>query len=68
MQVCQWINQQLEKSIEIYGIVTNGEDWKFYKLTRFHEVHETLLYGIAEQSILLGALRSSLQHCEGNVL
>ncbi len=68
MQTCQWINQQFDKPIEIYGIVTNGEGWKFYKLTRSHQVHETLLYGIAELSILLGALRSILQQCERNLL
>ena len=31
MQACQWINQQLGRSVPIYGIVTNGERGEFYR-------------------------------------
>lgn len=67
MQACQWVNQQLGQRMEIYGIVTNGEGWKFYKLTVGGEVHESLLHGIGEMSILLGLLRAFFQLCEGNL-
>lgn len=67
MQTCQWVNQQLGKLITIYGIVTNGEGWKFYRLTVNGEVSESLLYGIGEMSILLGLLRALLQQCEQNL-
>jgi hypothetical protein len=67
MQACQWGNRQLGKVIDIYGIVTNGEGWKFYKLLVTGEVYESLLYGIGEMSILLGLLRSLFRHCEQNL-
>ncbi|MCK5718783.1 MAG: hypothetical protein KAH84_02405 [Thiomargarita sp.] len=44
MQACQWNNEQLSKKIEVYGIVTNGEVWKFYKLNFDGQVYETLPY------------------------
>jgi hypothetical protein len=68
MHTCQWINQQLGKAIAIYGIVTNGEGWKFYRLAVNSEVSESLLYGIGEMSILLGLLRFIFRHCEQNLL
>jgi hypothetical protein len=67
MQTCQWVNQQLGKLIPIYGIVTNGEGWKFYRLTVNSKVSESLLYGIGEMSILLGLLRALLQQGEQNL-
>ena len=67
MQACQWSNQELGRSMPIYGIVTNGEGWKFYRLEGNGGVSETLLYGIAEMSILLGLLRSFFGLCEQNL-
>lgn len=67
MQACQWVNQQLGQGMEIYGIVTNGEGWKFYKLTVAGEVQESLLHGIGEMSILLGLLRAFFQLCQRNL-
>jgi hypothetical protein len=68
MQTCQAICQQLGKPIDIYGIVTNGEGWKFYRLAGNREVSESLLYGIGEMSILLGLLRSIFQDCARNLV
>lgn len=67
MQACQWVNQQLGRSIDIYGIVTNGEGWKFYQLSINGTVSESLLYGIGEMSILLGLLRVFFGLCEQNL-
>jgi hypothetical protein len=53
MQACQWVNRQLGREIAIYGIVTNGEGWKFYRLQVDGSVSESLLHGIGEMSILL---------------
>lgn len=64
MQACQWVNRQLGNELEIYGIVTNGEGWKFYRLTSGGEVYESLLHGIGEMSILLGLLRTFFGLCE----
>ncbi|WP_404784163.1 hypothetical protein [Altericista sp. CCNU0014] len=67
MQTCRSICQQLGKIIDIYGIVTNGEGWKFYRLEVNKELSESLLYGIGEMSILLGLLRSIFRQCEKNL-
>lgn len=67
MEVCRWLNQQSAKNTDIYGIVTNGEGWKFYRLAIDGEVWESLLYGIGEMSIVLGVLRVFLQLCAMNL-
>jgi hypothetical protein len=67
MQACQWGNRQLGNDFTIYGIVTNGEGWKFYRLTAGGEVSETLLHGIGEMSVLLGLLRVFFGLCEQNL-
>jgi hypothetical protein len=68
MQTCQWIDRQLDKELIIYGIVTNGEGWKFYKLELDGAVAESLLYGIGEMSILLGLLRTFFGLCQQNLV
>lgn len=67
MRACQWINQQIGKIIPIYGIVTNGEGWKFYQLSIDNAVSESLLYGIGEMPMLLGRLRAFLKLCAQNL-
>ena len=66
MQACQWSNRNCGRVLPIYGIVTNGEGWKFYRLAD-GEVSETLLHGIGEMSILLGRLRVFFGLCERNL-
>jgi hypothetical protein len=67
MQACQWIDRPLGREIAIYGIVTNGEGWKFYRLQVDGSVSESLLHGIGEMSILLGLLRVFFGLCEQNL-
>lgn len=67
MKACQWENRQLGRELDIYGIVTNGEGWKFYRLGMNGEVLESLLHGIGEMSILLGLLRVFFGLCEQNL-
>jgi hypothetical protein len=67
MQACQWINRQLGREMTIYGIVTNGEGWKFYRLEVTGAVSESLLHGIGEMSILLGLLRVFFGLCAQNL-
>uniref|UniRef100_B8HNI5 Uncharacterized protein n=1 Tax=Cyanothece sp. (strain PCC 7425 / ATCC 29141) TaxID=395961 RepID=B8HNI5_CYAP4 len=67
MWACQWLNQQSGKTLDMYGIVTNGEGWKFYRLGVNGKVSETLLYGIGETPILLGLIRAFLQMCVINL-
>lgn len=68
MQACQWVNQQMGQPIEIYGIVSNGEGWKFYRLTTTGDVYESWLYGIGEMSILLGLLRTFFGLCQAIIV
>ncbi|TVQ25646.1 MAG: hypothetical protein EA367_00715 [Leptolyngbya sp. DLM2.Bin15] len=67
MKACQWSNQPFGYDFIIYGIVTNGEGWKFYRLERNGVVSESLLYGIGELPILLGLLREFFRLCEQNL-
>ncbi len=67
MQACQWVNRQLGHEFDIYGIVTNGEGWKFYTLTVVGEVYESLLHGIGEMSIVLGILKTFFGLCAQNL-
>jgi hypothetical protein len=67
MQACQWSNRDSAKPMTIYGIVTNGEGWKFYQLSPSGEVSESLLYGIGEMPIVLGILRVFLGLCAQNL-
>lgn len=64
MQACQYTSKQMKLSADTYGVVTNGDGWKFYWLNHNGEVYETLLYGIAEMSLLLGIVRTFFKQCE----
>ncbi|MEM8603333.1 MAG: hypothetical protein AAGF24_05805 [Cyanobacteria bacterium P01_H01_bin.121] len=67
MQSCQWQNRQAQRSIEVYGIVTNGRAWRFYKLLTSGEVYETPVYSTGDMELLLGRLQSIFQLCEQNL-
>lgn len=68
MDACQWSNQQLRRDIEVFGIVTNGEGWKFYKLATDGAAYETLLYSLQTLDMLLGALGNIFEQCEANLI
>jgi hypothetical protein len=67
MQACQWCNQQAGQSIDVFGVVTNGEGWKFYKLTIDGVGYGTMLYGIQDVAEVLGVLRQILLDCESTL-
>lgn len=69
MQACQWENQQDRptRDCEIFGIVTNGDSWQFYKLTPKGEVYETPTYSIGDLELLLGRLHHVFHLCEQNL-
>lgn len=68
MKACNWNNQQIGKVIDVYGIVTNGEVWKFYKLTTNGQVFESLPYSIEMQERVFGALTYVFTKCEENLV
>jgi hypothetical protein len=67
MQACQWTNQQIGKTIEVFGIVTNAEGWKFYKLATDNRVYETELYAFRNLPEILGALKLIFEICDRNL-
>lgn len=64
MQACQRLAQQINVQATIYGIVTNGDTWKFYKLDLHGDVYETLPYSISNLPDILGLLHYIFQQCE----
>jgi len=64
MQACQWSNQHASSTIDIFGIVTNGSTWRFYKLTLAGLVYETQPYASGTMDIILGQLHYLFQQCE----
>ena len=67
MHACQWNNQQNNHVIDVFGIVTNGEGWRFYQLTVDGKGYETPLYSIGDMERLLGRLRYVFQLCQQNL-
>lgn len=67
MKACQWTNQRLGQLVDVYGIVTNGEGWKFYRLATSGKVSESLMSGANQMSILLGQLRAFFELCQQNL-
>lgn len=67
MVACQWNNRQSGQDIDVYGIVSNGQIWRFYKLTRTSDAYETNQYGIENLPGLLGALNYICAECALNV-
>lgn len=68
MAACQWGNRQIGRQINVFGIVTNGEGWKFYRLILSGKVEETDLYSLQNIEAVLGVLRFVFSACEQNLL
>jgi hypothetical protein len=68
MKACQYCNRELGQNIEIYGIVTNGEGWEFYRLSLDRLVYGSDLYAIGNLPQVLGILNHIFQLCEQNLL
>lgn len=64
MQACQWNNNNDGRSIDVFGIVTNGEGWKFYKFTTENQVYETPLYSLENLPKILGILNLIFLDCD----
>jgi hypothetical protein len=64
MDACQWNNQQLNQNLTVFGIVTNGDGWQFYKLTPDRQIYETELYGIIHLDLIIAILRQIFAECE----
>jgi hypothetical protein len=67
MYACQWTNRQHALEIDIFGIVSNGQGWRFYKLTIAGDVYETDLFALGDMATLLGILDYVCCECAQNV-
>ena len=67
MAACRWANRQRDLETDIYGIVSNGQGWQFYRLTTSGDAYETGQYGLEDLSGLLGALDYVCAECAKNV-
>ena len=67
MQACQWQNQQEGHLIEIYGMVTNGSSWRFYRMDTNGIIYETSTFAIGDMEQLLGKVRSVFEQCQRNL-
>lgn len=67
MYACQWNNRQRRLMVDVYGIVSNGQGWRFYKLEEAGDAYETNQYGLEDLSGLLGALDHVCAECAHNV-
>lgn len=63
MVACRWKNQQEGHTADVYGIVSNGQAWQFYRLNQNAEVYVTSTYGTNDLPTLLGALDYVCARC-----
>ena len=67
MAACREKNQADGYDIDLFGFVSNGQTWLFYKLTTASEVYETSEYGVNALPELLGALDYICAECAKRV-
>jgi hypothetical protein len=67
MQACGEINARAGREIPVFGIVTNGSSWQFYRLDATGEVWETSTYSVAHPQEILGILDHIFALCEQNL-
>ncbi len=67
MKACRWNNEKDGQLITVYGIVTSGEGWKFYKYDCDDRVFESELLASSDEAKVLGALSYIFSKCEENL-
>jgi len=67
MQACQWLNQQANQAIAVYGIVSNGDGWLFYQLTQTGKVFKTPFYSLTNLSDVLGLCQQIFSLCAAQI-
>ncbi len=63
MYACAWNNRQEGHDVDVYGIVSNGQGWLFYKWERGGDVYETDQYALTDLPRLLGLLDYVCAEC-----
>ena len=67
MIACREKNAADHYDIDLFGIVSNGQTWIFYKLTTTNEIYETTEYSVENLPRLLGALDAICAECAKRV-
>ena len=67
MKAAQWLNEQIDMHIDVFGIVSNGGVWQFYKMTAQNQVFGTKEYAAIDEKTVLGMLDAILSECAGYV-
>jgi hypothetical protein len=67
MYACAWNNRQEGSVFDVFGIVSNGQVWQFYRLTPAGEVFESGLFTTDRLPELLGMLDYVCAECDKNV-
>ncbi len=67
MLACRWHHTKENIEIDVYGIVSNGQGWQFYKLMQNDEVFETGLYTMENLPQLLGLLSFVCGECAKSI-
>lgn len=67
MQTSAELNEKAGRTIDVYGIVTNGQGWQFYLRTKEAEWFGTQTYAITDAPRLLGILDFLFTRCSENI-
>jgi len=67
MYACMQNNRQSEWEADIFGIVSNGQGWQFYRLAAAGGVSGSSLYSVTDLPQLLGILDYIFGECESEV-
>jgi hypothetical protein len=67
MYACRWNNAERNLNVDVYGIVSNGQVWQFYKLTQSGDAFVSSLYTVDDLEELLGVLDYICAECAKNI-
>jgi hypothetical protein len=67
MLACRWNNTQKQLQTDVFGIVSNGQGWEFYKLAILGSIFQSGLYTSNSLPELLGVLDYICAECAKNV-
>ena len=68
MYACAWNNKRAGHAVDVFGIVSNGQVWQFYKREQGGDIYATEPYAISDLPRLLGLLDYVCGECARLVL
>ncbi len=67
MAACRAVNETDGYRLDVYGAVSNGQTWQFYRLEYAGTIHETGAYTLRVLPELLAALHYVCAACDANI-